>query len=491
MKQKNEARVPFWRNPRVRYGGLSAAILCAVLALLVALNLLMTSLEKRNGWRVDYSFNALTTQSETTLQVLAELPHPVHIYALYARGQEDLPLMELLDRYAAASDKVTWEQVDVSMNPGLIARFTGATSDDAVTSDSLIVYCEATDRWKILSPADFYTLSFDYEAGQYTVAGLTYEGSITSALAYVTQPTIPRVMILQGHGELDMDATGVLASLLAANNYDVGYFTLNSQEANLAPGDLLVILSPQRDLMDDELEKVMTFVQGGGSILFTVDYADKTDKMPNFSALLRYYGFVHTPGLVIASPEEPATFYNNNRLYLIPYMQSTSITEALVTARTDTMLLTGSGAFALPEEETDRALTVEPLLVSGYKAYLHDVSDGRMEQGDDDPVGPFALALQARRVTDGGYISRAVVLGCSTILTSADVYAMTDTQEFIIRTTQYLLDDHPASMDIMAKAAIRPALSASSVTLGSMLLVALPLFVLAAAVLVLGWRRGK
>ena len=58
----------------------------------------LTALEKKHGWRVDYSFNALTTQSEATLEILAGLKHPVHIYALFTKGQEDGPLMELLDR---------------------------------------------------------------------------------------------------------------------------------------------------------------------------------------------------------------------------------------------------------------------------------------------------------------------------------------------------------------------------------------------------------
>lgn len=490
MKHPND-RLPFWKNARFHAGSLSTALLCIALAVLVALNLLMTSLEKKHGWRVDFSFNALTTQSETTLDVLAALEHPVHIYALYSRGSEDQPLLELLDRYASASPLVTWEQADVSTNPGLIARFSATAADTAITNDSLIVYCEDTGRWKVLSQADFISLSFDYEAGAYAISGLTYESSITSAISYVDQAEVPRAMILQGHGELDEDATGVLASLLAVNNYDVGYFTLSSEEAALSPEDLLIILSPQRDLMPDELEKITDFAANGGSILFAVDYSDPTDRMPNFAALLRSYGFVHRPGLVLASPEETGTYYNNNRIYLIPYMQATEITLPLVSARTNTLLLTGSAAFEMPEDSTDRALTVEAVLTSGYKAYLHDVSTGTVTQDDEDPVGPFALALQARRVTDAGYVSRAFVLGCSTLLTSSEVYAMTDSQEFIVRMVQYLLDQQPVSNNIMARAAIRPALTAGSVTLGAILLVALPVFVLVAALAVLLPRRGK
>lgn len=479
-----------WQTLRFRRVSVSTALVCVLIAALLALCALGDALEKRYGWRVDMSFNALTTQSETTLEVLASLEHPVHIYALYARGREDLPLLELLDRYSAASRLVTWEQADASLNPALIARYTGGTSDVTVMNDSLIVACEETGRWKILYPSDFISASFNYEEGVYEPSGVTYESSLTSAISYVAQDRVPRAMILQGHGELDMNATGVLASLLAANNYDVGYFTLNTTETALVPEDLLLILSPQIDLREDELAQLTAFADQGGSILFTVDYADPTDRMPRLASLLRYYGFVHKPGLVIASPQEPNTYYNNNRIYLIPYMQATDVTAPLVEGRTDTLLLTGSGAFALPEETTDRALTVETVLLSGTRAYLHDISDGQLDQTERDEMGPFALALQAQRVTDAGYVSRAFVLGCSTVLTSAEVYAITYSQEFILRAAQYLANEQPVSYQIMAKAAVRPGLSAGSVALGMAVAFGLPGLVLIAAVVVLRRRKN-
>lgn len=492
MKEKKTNRPHFWRNPRWRYGGMSTLILCVLLAALLALNLVMGALEKKNGWRVDYSFNAVTTQSDATLQILAELPHPVHIYALYSKGAEDGLLIELLNRYAAASDLVTWEQTDVSLNPGLVTRFQGASSDDVVTNDSLIVYCEATERWKILNPLDFYSLGFNYEEGKYEFAGLTYEGKITSAIHYVTQENIPRVVISQGHGELDEGSTAVLADLLSSNNYDVQYLSLSSAETALNPEeDLLALLSPVRDLTDEELAAVMVFVEEGGSILFTCDYTDPVEQMPNYSALLRSYGFIPKDGLVIASSEEPDTYYNV-RTYVIPTMQAAESTYSLVQDGADILLLAGSRAFEIPED-SDRSLTVTPVLTSSYKAYLHDSTSESLsiEQTDDDELGPFAMALEARRITASGNASRAFVLGCSTLLTSSQIHAMTDSQEFIIRVAEYLLDTQPIDLNIMAKTAVRPQLSVESATLGSILLVALPLAVLAAALIVLAPRRHR
>jgi len=463
-------------------------LLCLALAALLLLNLAMTSLEKKHGWRVDYSFNALTTQSETTVEVLNSLAYPVHIYALFEKGNEDAPLMELLDRYAAVSDKVTWEQTDVSLNPGLLTKYRGATSDQTVSNDSLIVSCEATGRWRILSPADFVSLSLNYEQGVYEIAGLTYESKITSAIAYVTQDVIPRVLVLQGHNELDEDGTAAFAEILEGNYFEVEYGTLH--DLNPQPGDLLALLSPTRDLSDIEMQRITEFTRQGGSILFTCDYTDPVSAMPNYQALLRSYGFLPKEGIVVASEQEPNSYYDS-RIYLIPTMLIGEITQDLV-GQADVLLLTGARAFESPES-TDASLIVTPILSSGVRAYLHDYTSGAstLEQQDGDEMGPFALALEARRITGEGQLSKAVVLGCSTLLTSSQVHSMTDAQEFILRAAQFLVDAAPTDLHIMAKTALRPQLSPESAGLGSFLLVLLPMAVIFAALVVLLPRRHR
>ena len=94
-------------------------------------------------------------------------------------------------------------------------------------------------------------------------------------------------------------------------------------------------------------------------------------------------------------------------------------------------------------------------------------------------------------MTTDGYISKAVVLGCSTLLTSSQVHAMTDAQEFIVTTVQYLANGAAIDLGIMAKTAVRPQLSVRATTLGSVILVTLPLLVIAVAIAVLLPRRRK
>ncbi|MBR2601589.1 MAG: Gldg family protein, partial [Clostridia bacterium] len=282
--------------------GIRTGILVFMIAALAAVNICMTTLEKDKGWRMDYSFNGITTQSETTREVLKELKDPVHIYALFPKGQEDAPLMELLDRYAAASPLITWEQSDPGLNPALVTRF--STKTESVTGDSLIVYCEKTGRWRILSPAEFISLSMDPETGTYSYAGYTYERAISSALVYVTREEIPRITIIQGHGELDGETLQAFTDLMTRNHYEVVYRNLAEPEYEPDPTELMAFFSPMRDISGAELEKLQRFTETGGCMLITCDYSDPIGEMPNYSSLLRSYGFLPREGIVVAEAED-------------------------------------------------------------------------------------------------------------------------------------------------------------------------------------------
>ena len=473
-----------------RAGRLSAALMILLSASLIALNIGAEQLEKRYGWRADYSFNSISTHSEVTKDTLEHLEHPVHLYALFRKGNEDAPLTELLDRYAAASDKVTWEQLDPSLNPGLVSRF--ATETETPGEDSLIVWCEETGRWRTLGPEDYVSLGMEPETGEYTYTGWTYERSITNAISWVTRESVPKVVIVQGHGELDGDTVQHFDGLLTANRFDVTYADLADPAYTPDPQDLLVFFSPQKDLNEEELTKVKEFAEKGGSFLFTCDYTDPIGRMSGYASLLRSYGFVPLDGIVLADRNASGTFYNGNRMYLIPEMCSTDLTADLLSSGADSLLLPGSRGFEEPEE-TDRNLVVSAVLRSGKGSYLKQVSatSSTLEKETDDAEGPFALALQARRITGGGYLSRAFVIGCSGALVNEQVYTMTDIQQLIVRTAEFLLDLEASDLDILAKEALRPALGIGSIGPGAVLLAALPAAVLLAALLVMRRRKNR
>ena len=478
------------KSGKLKYGTVSAIMLVLVLAGLIALNVGAQVLERKKGWRIDLSFNAITSQSPETVEILENLNTPVKIYALYRKGDEDVPLQELLDRYAAASAMISWEQVDPVLNPALLNRFT--TESVTPGSDSLIVWCEKTGRFRVLGPEDYVSIGMDAETGEYTYTGWTYERSLTGAISYVTKERIPRAVILQGHGEMDQQTLSSFETLLTENQYEVVFADMTDGHEVPDPEDLLIFFSPLRDLTETELATLTSFAAKGGSFLFTCDDTDPVSGMPNYSALLRSYGFLPREGIVIADAQDSSSYYNGNPIWLLPEMCPTDLTLDLIAGGKNHLLLPGARAFEAPEEG-DRNLTTAVVLRSGETSYLKALSTETVsiEKTAEDPEGAFPLALEARRITTEGYVSRAFMIGCSAALADQQLYSMTDSRQMMIRIAEFLLKLDASDLSIMPREAVRPSLSVNSSAAGSLILVALPLGVLFAALLVLGPRRNS
>ena len=328
-----------FKTGKWKYGSVSALMLAMVLLALIALNAGVYALEKNKGWRIDLSFNGILSQSAETKEVIKSLDKPVEIYALFRKSAERdwLELQELLNKYAASSDKITWKQVDPAVNPELLNRF---STDNLVPGESnFIVWCEQTNRFRILGGEDFMGLGYNLETGTMEYDSLTFESAITGAIAYVVKERVPKAVILQGHDEYEIQYLTDFQNLLEANQYEVEYQTLRDNEYTPDPEDLLIFFNPWKDLTDIEMTKLTEFAAKGGSFLFACDYEVPMTNMPNYLTLLRSYGFEPLDGLVRADPLDKNSYYESNQYFLLPEMCSTDITMDLVGLGRDYLII--------------------------------------------------------------------------------------------------------------------------------------------------------
>jgi hypothetical protein len=253
-----------------------------------------------------------------------------------------------------------------------------------------------------------------------------------------------------------------------------------------------MILSPTKDLTTEELDSITAFSKAGGAMFITCDYANDLTGMENYLSLLRSFGMLPKNGTVIASTDEPDTFFNNTATLLTPHVLSSEATDPLIAAGANGLILAGSRAFETPSAAVS-GLTVTPVLASGYKAYLRDISDENKttKQQDTDPVGPFSLALLSTRTQEDGTLSRAFILGSSAVLTESSLYDISYNLEFTLRFCEYLLNQKPVSLDIISKPYMRPGLKEESRALGGAVAVALPMIVLLIALVILLPRRHR
>lgn len=490
MKKFFHALRDRFRQPKWRHGKLGALLMVMFLTACVLVNVAVKALEDEYGWRRDLSFNGYATTGEETKAVLDRLANDVELYLLYQNGQMDTQLLQLLDRYAVLSDRVSVLPTDIAQNPGVLTRFPGDTQSTP-QADSVIVHCPATGRYKLLSYAnDFLTQGFDVEAGEFRLEGIAYEKTLTEAIIYVAEDTLPTVGILDGHGEMSMESLATLTGFLVANNYRCVPVNLRTGDA-LDEVDLLLMASPQKDLTDAETEQIAAFAKAGGSLFIMRDFTDPIEGMPNYLSLLRSYGVVPLPGIVVADAQDKGS-YHQERLQLIPYMEPLDMTLPLIAKGMDLLLMPVACAFETPKEPS-ADLTVGTVLKSGPHAYIRSLTDGNdsIEKQPDDPVGEWPLALFAHRMHANGNVSRLFAIGSSAVFAADYVYQRSYAEEFLLMVMGQLLPDKTVSLDIMASTALRPALTVGSGPLAVALTVAVPLLILIIGLCVLLPRRNR
>lgn len=489
MKKIKEFLHSWKANPKFRCGGFSALLTACVLLCVLILGMLADQLENRFALKADFSFNAATTQGETTRAVLSQLEKSVHIYAIIPEDAgENTTLTALLERYAASSPLLTFSRESILHNPVLLTQFSDAIGENDVSSDCLIIHCPETNRTRVLDEDNYYAYSYNVETGYFDAAYFTYEKSITEALLYVTQDTLPSLQILSGHGELTQADTANMEDVLVSANYLVRRVNLIGGDT-LDPQSPLLILSPRFDMSAQELEKLIAFSRAGGDFFIISQYSDPLD-LENFNALYRLFGFEGYPGLVIAKESDSASYYADSPVYLMPYMQETNATLPLLQAGKDILLLGGARAFQTPIERAD-GLSLFPVLLTG-QAYIRNYMDGvsLSDQQESDLEGIFPLALWADKMHEDGTISHAFIIGNATVFLDYWVQNNTDSNAFLLQMIRSLQGQSPVNLDILPKSALRPALSLGSLAPAVFFTALLPLLVVLGAILVLRPRKN-
>ena len=472
---------------RFLLAGISILLTAAVVVLMMLIGALADGLETRFALRLDCSFNAATTQGEITKQVLETLDKKVHIYAVIPEEGGNATLLSLLERYAAASPNLTWSRESIMKNPVLLNQFSDALGENEVSLDCLIISCPETGRARVIDEDDYYVYSYNPETGFFDAAGFTYEESLTEAIVYVTQDELPRIQMLTGHGELNETDTANLESPLVSANYLVERVNLQNG-GELDPDSLLMILSPQYDLTDMELEKILDFARNGGNFFVISQYSDPLH-LENYHALLRAYGISPYPGLVIAKESAVGSYYADSPVYLMPYMQETDVTYHLVASGQDILLLGGARAFEAMD--AGEGVQTTPILLTG-DAYIRNYMDGvsLSDQQAGDEEGVFALALWNEKMYEDGTLSRMFILGNATVFTDYWVQTNTDSTAFLLQMVRSLQGDDPVDLDIVPKNALRENLTLGNLTPAVVVTILLPLMVLLGAALVLLPRKN-
>lgn len=368
-----------------RIGTYSAFIALAAVAVAVIINLFVSEIPSK-FIKTDMTSQDLFSISDQTEKIVSSLNDNVTVYLICQSGSEDSVILQLLENYEDLSDNITVIRKDPVIYPTFATQFTDAD----VTDNSIVVV--SGDKSKYIAYEEIYLTDYDYSSyyttGNYTsTTSFDGENKLTSAIDYVTSDNLPALYYLTGHGEYTLNET--FTSAVSGENMDLSELNLLTNDSVPTDTDCLLILGPTSDISEEELTKIIDYLEAGGNMLLISDYSD-TD-LPNIDSLMANYGTETVDGIVVEGNSDYCMSGYN--YYLLPEIVSHEITDPLISGNYYALVPLAQGIRILSDYRS--TLTISPLLTTSDDSYSkaagYDMSTTSKEEGDID--GPFNLGV--------------------------------------------------------------------------------------------------
>jgi ABC-2 type transport system permease protein len=379
--------LPKWSSKNIKNGSYSLGAAAMAVAIAVVCNLVAGKIPAQYR-SADLTTSKLYTIGEQTEEIVAALDEDVTIYLIAESGDEDETIQRMLERYEGLSSHIKVETKDPVLHPNFVSNYT----EDSLADNSLIV--ESEKRSKVIPYSDMYESSFSYSTYSYSTTGFDGEGQVTSAIAYVMSDDLPVIYNLTGHGEESM--TDEMTTAIAKENIDMQELNLLTEEAVPEDADSVVIFSPTQDISEEEADKLITYLEGGGCAYIVTTYTGT--EMPNLQKVLNNYGIGTKEGVVV---EGDGNYYvSGNPLYLVPNIGSADALGDLSSSNSFVLMPIAQAVDKL-EDKRD-TVTIESLLTTSDSAYVKTDVNNTLEKESGDETGAFDLGVAVTETVTGG-----------------------------------------------------------------------------------------
>ena len=379
MEKKNKNRIA------LKGGTYSLLVTLIVLAILIVVNVL-ASILPGNLTKYDISSTKLYSITSNTKAVVNALKKDVKIYWIVQADKEDDVIENLLEKYESLSDHIEV----VKKNPDVYPTFTDKYTSEEVPNNSLIVECGDKNRY--ISYNDIYVTQTD-ATGYSSSSSFDGEGAITSAIDYVISDKLPKIYVLEGHGEAELPET--FGKQIERENMQTESFSLLNEDKVPEDADAILIYAPTSDISAEEKEILADYVANGGKMMVAAGPTEN-GSLTNLYSLLSDYGVETTDGIVVEEDREHYAF--QQPYILLPDLQSSDITDPLIEENYYAILPIAQGLTV-----KDTAGRVTELLTTSDTAFSkkagYNLETYEKEDGDTD--GPFTLAVSIDADNDG------------------------------------------------------------------------------------------
>ncbi len=388
----------------LKNGSYSMGISAVFIVILVVVNLIVGEIPSKYT-ELDITDERLYSIGKETKSFLKDLNKDVTIYQIAQKDSEDETVSSLLEKYADESKHIKVIKKDPVVNPKFVTEYT----NDNISFNSLIVTCG--ERNKVVDYNNLYETSINYNTYSYNTTGFDGEGTITSAIAYVTSENLPVLYNLEGHGEKELDT--VIKEDIEKGNIEIKSLNLFTEEGVPKDADCLLINSPSADISQEEKDALLTYLENGGKAMIFSDYTGKG--MENFDALLENYGIGRTDGIVFEG--DSSHYAMQIPYYLVP---SVNNAEAVSGAASSGYYVLAPYAQGIQKSEDIRdTVTIESLLSTSDSAYAKfNMNTDTFEKKEDDIEGPFDIGVSITENVDDDKTTQIIYYSTSYLMDS-------------------------------------------------------------------------
>ena len=484
-KDKKNMRQLF-ASKSLKAGSYSLAVCAVALVIAVVVNLIAGTLPSKI-MQPDLSVNGLYTLSDHSVRVAKDLKQDVTIYHLTTSAARDERLSKLLERYADLSRHIKIEERDPQ-----ISQIASQYTKDELSENSLIFVSDK--RNKVVDYNSIMTYSeqmqmYAYYGQNVSPDEFNGEREITSALDFVTKDTLPKVYTLTGHGEISLDTS--VSSQVAYENIEVN--TLDLAKEKTVPDDCacLIILSPDSDMLEEELDAIRDYFSKGGNLLVSslVPIGLK-GKTANFDALLSELGIENGEGMVVEGDE--SAIFSRRADYLIPQMESHEIMDPIID--NDYHVYFPYVREMHIADSLRSSLSVKAMMHTSDSSFARtDMTIESPTKSEGDVDGPFDVAFAVTETLDD-VTAHAVVLATSYFL-DPGLSSYPGNISLLINSLKWMCDLEE-TMDVIETKSLQDAGSleianAASLPISAILTVIVPLIVLVVGVVIFVRRKKR
>lgn len=288
-----------FNSKKLKFGSLSVVFACIFISIIIVLNLLFYFIFNHFNIKFDLTDNQIYKISDQTKTFIKNYPNNAEIFVLdnedtfKSQSTYSLEAYNILKNMVSYNDKLKLSFVDLDQNPNFSSKY----SDVTLQTGGILIE-DDKNHHTYISSTDLFLQAYDQTTGDTTELLSNVEQSVARALEYISGENPINTLVMTGHSETDLSS---LKTSLEKNGYKFNTVNLTTSDIN-ENTDLIVIAAPTIDYTKEDIEKLESYISGGGAIAYFASARQST--LPNLEGFLKSYGITFSDGTVMETDSD-------------------------------------------------------------------------------------------------------------------------------------------------------------------------------------------